>query len=109
MFHVSSSDGTSISYVRSGTGPALLLVHGTTADHRRWAAVAPRLEQHFTVYAMDRRGRGGSTDSPDYHILREADDVAAVTVGFGSLKRRLASPSGTVERCTVEISGRVAA
>jgi pimeloyl-ACP methyl ester carboxylesterase len=38
----------------------------------------PRFEQQFTVYAMDRRGRGGSGDSPDYDIMREAEDVAAV-------------------------------
>lgn len=78
MEHVTSKDGTIIGFQRSGAGPPLLLVHGTTADHRRWAAISPQLEQHFTVYAMDRRGRGGSADSPDYDIMREAEDVAAV-------------------------------
>jgi pimeloyl-ACP methyl ester carboxylesterase len=65
-------------FQRSGAGEPLLLVHGTTADHRRWARISPQLEQHFTVYAMDRRGRGGSGDAPDYDLLREAEDVAAV-------------------------------
>jgi len=27
---------------------------------------------------MDRRGRGGSSDSPDYELMREAEDIAAV-------------------------------
>ncbi len=36
------------------------------------------LERHFTVYAMDRRGRGSSGDAPDYEFRREAEDVAAV-------------------------------
>jgi pimeloyl-ACP methyl ester carboxylesterase len=58
-------------------------VHGSTADHRRWSSILPKFELHFTVYAMDRRGRGGSGDSPDYHILREAEDVAALIESIG--------------------------
>jgi pimeloyl-ACP methyl ester carboxylesterase len=83
MEHVTSRDGTRIAYWRSGSGLPLLLVHGTTADHRRWDAVLPRLEEHFTVYTMDRRGRGESGDAPDYDILREAEDVAAVVEAIG--------------------------
>lgn len=83
MEYVTSRDGTVIGYRRNGTGPPLLLVHGTTADHRRWAAVSPQFEQHFTVYAMDRRGRGGSTDAPEYDLMREAEDVAAVVEAIG--------------------------
>lgn len=78
MNHVTSTDGTSIGYHRRGSGPALLLVHGTTADHRRWAGVSPRLEEHFTVYSVDRRGRGESGDGPTYALMREAEDVAAI-------------------------------
>ena len=78
MVKILSRDGTEIAFWRSGTGPSLLLVHGTTADHTRWSSISARLEEHFTVYAMDRRGRGGSGDSADYHLLREGEDVAAV-------------------------------
>ena len=41
--------------------------------------ITPHLEQRFTVYAMYRRGRGGSGDGSVNHLAREADDVAAVT------------------------------
>jgi pimeloyl-ACP methyl ester carboxylesterase len=78
MDKVKSKDGTLISYERSGAGPALVLVHGTSADHTRWAPVLPLLEPKFTVYAIDRRGRGQSGDSPIYNIEREYEDVAAV-------------------------------
>jgi pimeloyl-ACP methyl ester carboxylesterase len=84
MEHVTSQDGTVIRYRRTGAGPPLLLVHGTTADHRRWSAVSPQFERHFTVYAMDRRGRGGSTDAPEYDVRREAEDVAAVVEAVGA-------------------------
>jgi pimeloyl-ACP methyl ester carboxylesterase len=91
-----SSDGTVISVRRSGSGPALLLIHGTTADHQRWLPILPRFEQHFTVYAMDRRGRGGSGDSPDYDLMREAKDVAAVVEAVGGPVFVLAHSYGAI-------------
>jgi pimeloyl-ACP methyl ester carboxylesterase len=78
METISSKDGTMIAYQRSGTGPPLLLVHGTTADHTRWAPILPALEQSFTVYALDRRGRGGSGDAEPYVIEREFEDIIAL-------------------------------
>lgn len=75
---VNSSDGTPIAYWRSGEGPPLVLVHGTAADHNRWAPVLPAFEQRFTVCAVDRRGRGGSSDSDDYSVEREFEDLAVV-------------------------------
>lgn len=79
-----SRDGTRIAFWRSGTGPPLLLVHGMVADHTTtWRIVLPELEQHFTVHAMDRRGRGGSGDGPAYDLQREAEDVAAIVDAIG--------------------------
>jgi pimeloyl-ACP methyl ester carboxylesterase len=84
MHTVTSTDGTRIAFWRSGTGPPLLLIHGATADHTTtWRFVLPELERRFTVYAMDRRGRGGSGDSPAYDLQREAQDVAAVIDSIG--------------------------
>ena len=74
-----SPDGTPIAVFSSGTGPPLMLVHGTTADHTTFRAVGPILEETFRIHAIDRRGRGESGDAPGaYEIQREFDDVAAV-------------------------------
>ncbi len=78
MQTISSADNTPIAFERSGSGPPLVLVHGTTADHTRWAPVLPTLEEQFTVYAIDRRGRGESGDADEYELEREFEDVAAV-------------------------------
>lgn len=75
---VTSEDGTSIAYERTGRGPPLVLVHGTTADHTRWEPVLPGFEAAFTVYAMDRRGRGASGDASAYAIEREVEDIVAL-------------------------------
>ena len=78
MEHVTSADGTRIAYDRGGEGPPLVLVHGTTSDHRSWERILPDLRERFTVYAMDRRGRGESGDSGPYDLRREFEDVVAV-------------------------------
>lgn len=75
---IPSRDGTQIAYTRSGQGPPLVLVHGTTADHTRWAPILPVFEEHFTMYAVDRRGRAESGDAEEYAIELEFDDVAAL-------------------------------
>ena len=71
MESIASKDGTGIGFARSGTGPPLVLVHGTSADHTRWKPLLRELEVHFTVHAVDRRGRGGSGDTADYSVERE--------------------------------------
>ena len=70
LTRVSSVDGTEIACWTTGDGPPLVLVHGATADHTRWAPVLPHLEPHFTVHAIDRRGRGASGDAADYTAER---------------------------------------
>jgi pimeloyl-ACP methyl ester carboxylesterase len=78
MESITSADNTPIAFDRSGNGPPLVLVHGTTADHTRWAPVRPAFEERFTVYAIDRRGRGESGDAAGYEREQEYEDVAAV-------------------------------
>ncbi len=106
MNQVRSRDGTLIAYEQSGTGPALVLVHGTTADHTRWAPVLPMLEQKFTVYAIDRRGRGQSGDSADYSIEREYEDIAAVVASIPGPVNLLGHSYGAL--CSLEAALRVA-
>lgn len=83
MKHITSKDGTQIGYGVERPGLPLLLVHGTTADHSRWLPIIPELREDFTVYYMDRRGRGESGDAPEYDLIREAEDIAAVVEAIG--------------------------
>ncbi len=105
MRTVVSGDGTRIAYELTGTGQPLVLVHGTTADHNRWAKVMPGLAGHFTVLAMDRRGRGQSGDASVYELEREFEDVAAVTAAAGSGASLLGHSFGAL--CAMEAALRV--
>jgi len=101
---VLSADGTPIAFWRSGSGPPLVLVHGTSADHTRWAGVLPLLESHFTVYALDRRGRGGSGDAGRYAIEREIEDVVAVLDAVGERVVLVGHSYGAI--CALEAAAR---
>jgi pimeloyl-ACP methyl ester carboxylesterase len=84
--HVTSTGGVRIACEASGAGPPVVLVHG--AGSARWSfdLLRPHLERSFTVIAIDRRGRGDSTDGDGYELEREFEDVAAVVreAGEGS-------------------------
>jgi pimeloyl-ACP methyl ester carboxylesterase len=79
MFHCSSPIGIRVSYEKYGSGPPLVLVHGSFSDHEsNWEFVKPYFETHFTVYAVARRGRG-ETDATKGHTYEdECTDVSAV-------------------------------
>jgi pimeloyl-ACP methyl ester carboxylesterase len=83
LFEVLPAVAASPSGVSSGSPagaarpPALLLVHGATADHTTWRTVGPAFAGRRRVLAIDRRGRGASGDAATYAIEREYDDVAA--------------------------------
>jgi len=78
-----SSDGTLIAYDRTGEGPALILVSGALGDRADVALLAAALAPHLTVFAYDRRGRGGSGDTQPYAVDREIDDLAAMIRAAG--------------------------
>jgi pimeloyl-ACP methyl ester carboxylesterase len=56
-------------YVKVGSGPALLLLHGLGCDHTTWNPIINSLAEDFTVIAPDFLGHGES-DKPraDYSI-----------------------------------------
>ncbi len=78
METVVSADGTQIGFDRVGSGPPLVLVHGTAGSRGRWGAVLDHLAAGFEVVDIDRRGRGASGDAEDYALAREVEDILAI-------------------------------
>ena len=56
-------------YVRAGSGPVVLLLHGLGCDHTTWDPVIESLSRRYTVIAPDLLGHGQS-DKPraDYSV-----------------------------------------
>ena len=75
---VTSADGIVISVVVEGAGPPMMLVSGTGDDQSRYGRVSPMLGKRFTLYGVDRRGRGESSDDFPQGFMDEAGDMLAV-------------------------------
>ena len=86
---------TTIYYERSGTGPAMLFVHGMCGDAEVWADQARRFSDRYTCVRYDRRGhtrseQGDATITDALH----ADDVAAVIEALALAPCLLVASSG---------------
>jgi pimeloyl-ACP methyl ester carboxylesterase len=97
---VTSPDGARIVCERRGHGPPLVMVHGSGVDHTRWGGVVSTLAERFTLYMMDRRGRGRSGDGPAYALEREFEDVVAVLQAIPVPARVLGHSYGAI--CALE-------
>ena len=69
-------NGTTLRYVRGGTGSAVILLHGFPQDWYEFHQIMPRLAKKFTVIAVDLRGIGGSAAPPGgYEAGNLAEDM----------------------------------
>ncbi len=83
MGTVTSRDGTTIVFDKTGSGPAIVLFPAGPADRSDNTELVELLAPDFTVYNYDRRGRGDSGDTLPYHIDREYEDLTAVIAEAG--------------------------
>jgi pimeloyl-ACP methyl ester carboxylesterase len=75
---VRTTDGTSLAVWVDGSGPPLVLVHGSMQDHTANRALVDELVGDFRTFALDRRGFGASDDSAEWTIDDDFDDLTAV-------------------------------
>ena len=82
---VTSRDGTRIGYLRDGSGPGIVLVQGAMGDAYNYRELAEALSPAFTVYRVDRRGRGLSPKPYDaaHDIARDVEDIDALLADTG--------------------------
>jgi len=68
-----------------GQRDAVVLIPGITSPAVTWGFVGERLGQHFDTYILDVRGRGLSeaSDTLDYSLDAQADDVVAFAQALG--------------------------
>jgi pimeloyl-ACP methyl ester carboxylesterase len=80
MNTVTSKDGTSIAFDKTGTGFPLILVTGALGTRSGWVkdGFVDLLKNDFTVINYDRRGRMDSGDTAPYAAEREIEDIEAL-------------------------------
>jgi pimeloyl-ACP methyl ester carboxylesterase len=72
-------NGVELAVQVAGSGPPIVLVHGSLDDHRAWERIVPRLAESHLVLTYDRRGHGGSSCPPGQgRISEDVEDLAGV-------------------------------
>ncbi len=80
-----SKDGTTIGYRQLGSGPGIVIVHGAMESSQNHMQLAEALADAFTIYALDRRGRGLSGPyGTQYSFQEDVDDLDAVLTKTGA-------------------------
>jgi pimeloyl-ACP methyl ester carboxylesterase len=84
---VVSADRTTIGYRQVGSGPGVILLHGSMLAAQDFMKLAAALADDFTVTVPDRRGRGLSgPHGTDYGIEREVEDLQALVKETGATR-----------------------
>ncbi|MFW0795503.1 alpha/beta hydrolase [Gordonia sp. CPCC 205515] len=73
-----SVPGAELHYDSAGSGPPLVLVHGSATDSTTWTPVVNDLAAHHRVITYDRRGYGRCTQDPVRDHRIHADDLRAL-------------------------------
>ncbi len=77
-------NGVRLNYKLTGSGPALLLMHGWFGTSYHWRRLAPLLEKNFTVIMPDMRGYGDSEKPAEgYDAANLVEDVRALLKQLG--------------------------
>jgi len=108
-------DGVRVAYDRSGTGPAIVLLHGGGGSRQEWhhAGYVNRLQESLTAITVDLRGHGESglpTEPADYTVEKMLRDILAAADACGVRQFALwgMSYGGKVGRYLAVQSERVA-
>ncbi|MCU1361994.1 MAG: alpha/beta hydrolase fold [Ilumatobacteraceae bacterium] len=64
-----------LAYERTGSGPALVLIHGITENRESWRPLIQPLAAEYDVVAVDLRGHGDSPAGDAYDPVTMATDV----------------------------------
>ncbi|WP_034265029.1 alpha/beta fold hydrolase [Actinospica robiniae] len=105
---VASADGTKIGFRYRGSGPAVVLVHGSMESGLNHVALADALADRYTVFLPDRRGRGLSgPHAADHSLATEVADIHAVVAQAGASRIFGVSAGGLVALATARRHGRL--
>lgn len=75
-------NGINIDYKKSGSGEALILLHGNGEDHSIFAPLIQKFHHNYTVYAVDSRNHGLSEKTTVYDYKVMADDIYALIMAL---------------------------
>ena len=81
-----SVNGVSFAYLDEGSGPPIVLVHGSVSDYREWSKQTAAFAKHYRVIAYSRRYHWPNLvagKDADASVERQTDDLAAIIRALG--------------------------
>lgn len=72
-----SVNNLTLYYEQTGNGSPVILLHGNGEDCHIFDKLVDKLRAHYTVYAIDSRNHGRSTQTADFSYLTMANDIVA--------------------------------
>lgn len=76
---VTLSDGAKINYVRAGSGPVLIFIHGVMGDYRSWGPQWEEFTKQYDCISISCRfnyPNNNSMEAPKHSAVENGDDVA---------------------------------
>lgn len=88
-------DGYPLAYAEAGSGPPVVMIHGTLGDQRSWAAQMAPFGERFRALAVSLRHcwPGQWQEGGDFTIARNTADIAGFIRGLGAGPVRLVGHS----------------
>lgn len=89
-------DGITIDYIDEGSGPVVVLLHGSASGNRQWRRLIGELSPHYRCRAPNLLGYGQTSPWPG-HRTQTMDDAVAVALAVCELADgpvRLVSTAG---------------
>ena len=78
-------NGETLSYLREGSGPPLVLMHSLGTNSALWTAQIAHWAPRFECLAFDARGHGGSSNNGGVSMANVAADLQAALEALGLL------------------------
>jgi non-heme chloroperoxidase len=81
-----TADGLTFNYIEAGSGPPVMLIHGSVSDYREWSKQITALSQHYRVIAYSRRYHWPNLPpgpDADTSLERQVDDLLKIIKATG--------------------------
>lgn len=100
----------------TGSGPILLLIHGTGASTHSWRGIMPLLAPHFRLIAVDLPGHGFTESAADADGTQPGASIRGMSDRLAALMRELGADvayavghsAGAVILCRMVLDGHMA-
>ena len=99
-------NGHNTHYLKAGSGPPVVLIHGGASDSRDWVNTMDALASRYSLYAPDLIGYGQSDRSQDSYYLSEFSDFIVEFIKALGLENTVLAGHSLGARICLDVAGQ---